>query len=106
MTLPPPTTPPPFATIQVCCGRNGSGVGCCETVTLYGCPLNTAAGNVKGPLPGIVIVSPPLFCSWRLKPIRPDTAPPIENELVVHVTAMFVTFALPITPSPPATEQF
>src|SRR5215469_49611 len=63
--------PVPFVTVQFCAGL----LGCVDTVTLY--PPLTAVTNVKGPLPLIVRVSEPLFCSTNPVPVSPVTVPPI-----------------------------
>ena len=54
--------------------------------------------NVNAPLALTLRSSPPLSCNTTV-PDSPDTVPPIEYVLVVHVTVMFVTFAEPTVPA-------
>ncbi len=72
VTASPAMVPPGLDMPQVCVGEEGW----VSTVTRYSRPSVTAVAKVKLPLPLMVRLSPPLFCSTSPLPVRPATVPP------------------------------
>jgi len=81
----------------------GSPAGSAETVTAKATPLRTEVANVNDPFAVIGSVSPPLSCSMRPVPSRPETVPVTAKVLVAHVTVTPVTSAATTVPLSPVT---
>ncbi len=71
VTFAPATVLALFLMVQVWLGTEGEVL----TVMLYSAP-SAMAGNVKGPLPEIARLLPPLFCSTKPLPTSPETLLP------------------------------